>query len=230
MKSVIFIILILAASIMIFGQSLTNFRAKQEDKKIIVTYDLSGSSQIQSYTIQLLVSEDGMYSWKGPLTAVTGDVGFGITTGSSKQIVWDVLSEPGRDKLKGDRISFKLRCVFTKASSDIPKTSSNELKESLPLELDNSFNAIVQAARQGDMSEADNIVKRILQYFVDSDSPVLIILNQNGSNTDYDRPTTIGRFINRLKTEKKNLYKVDSYQQNRDGKINELGLILKNLR
>ena len=96
-----------------YTQTVTNVRARQEDKKIIVTYDLTGGDAGQTFTIKLLVSEDGGYSWKGTLTAVSGDAGPGITAGYSKQLTWDVLSEPGRDRLQGDRIAFKIRAEFS---------------------------------------------------------------------------------------------------------------------
>ncbi|MFH1936611.1 MAG: fibrobacter succinogenes major paralogous domain-containing protein, partial [Bacteroidota bacterium] len=77
------------------------------------TYDLTGGESGQTYTVKLLLSEDGGYSWKGPVTEVSGDVGTGITAGYTKHLTWDVLSEPGRDRLQGDRIAFKIRAEFT---------------------------------------------------------------------------------------------------------------------
>jgi formylglycine-generating enzyme required for sulfatase activity len=96
-----------------FGQSVTNVRARQDDKKIIVTYDLAGGDANQTYTVKLLVSEDGGSTWTGTLTAVTGDAGAGMKTGYSKQVIWDPLTEPGRDRLQGDKIVFKVRAEFT---------------------------------------------------------------------------------------------------------------------
>jgi uncharacterized protein (TIGR02145 family) len=98
------------------AQKVTNVRARQEEKKIIVTYDLAGGQSGQTFTITLLVSEDGGYSWKGPLQAVTGDAGTGVTAGYNKQLVWDVLAEPGREKLQGDRIAFKVRAEYRPVS------------------------------------------------------------------------------------------------------------------
>jgi formylglycine-generating enzyme required for sulfatase activity len=100
-----------------FGQRVTNVRARQEDKKIIVTYDLAGGDANQTYTVKLLVSEDGGSTWTGTLTAVTGDAGAGIKTGYSKQVIWDPLTEPGRDRLQGDKIVFKVRTEFTPSPS-----------------------------------------------------------------------------------------------------------------
>jgi formylglycine-generating enzyme required for sulfatase activity len=102
-----------------FGQSVTNVRARQEAKKIIVTYDLAGGDANQTYTVKLLVSEDGGSTWTCTLTAVTGDAGTGIKAGYSKQVIWDPLTEPGRDRLQGDRIVFKITAEFT----PLPRTT-----------------------------------------------------------------------------------------------------------
>jgi uncharacterized protein (TIGR02145 family) len=99
------------------AQSITNIRGRQEEKKIIVTYDLSAKDAGQTFTVLLLVSEDGGYSWKGPLTAVSGDAGTGVKAGYAKQLVWDVLAEPGRERLQGDRIAFKIRAEYTSGRS-----------------------------------------------------------------------------------------------------------------
>jgi len=94
------------------AQSITNVRARQEDKKIIVTYDLTGGDQGSRYTVNLFVSEDGGYSWEGPMTAVTGDAGTGVNPGTYKQLTWDVLNEPGREQLTGSKIAFKIQAIL----------------------------------------------------------------------------------------------------------------------
>jgi formylglycine-generating enzyme required for sulfatase activity len=66
------------------------------------------------------VSEDGGYTWTGTLTAVTGDAGAGMKAGYSKQVIWDPLTESGRDRLQGDRIVFKIRAEFT----PLPRTTA----------------------------------------------------------------------------------------------------------
>ena len=104
------------------AQQISNVSATQEEKKIVVTYDLSGGETGQTYDVSLRVSEDGGSAWSNPLTAVSGDVGTGIKGGYGKQIIWDVLSEPGREKLLGDRIKFKIQAEYaTKASGLIPE-------------------------------------------------------------------------------------------------------------
>lgn len=127
MRNILFCLIILSVSTHLFSQSVTNVRARQEDKKIVITYDLAGGAAGQSFIVKLLVSEDGGYSWKGPLQAVSGDVGTGVTEGFSRQLIWDLLSEPGREKLQGDRIAFKIRAEFTQRSTEQQSTITGGL-------------------------------------------------------------------------------------------------------
>ena len=57
--------------------------------------------------------------------------------------------------------------------------------------------------------------------------PVLIIINQSAGFNDYDRPTTIEKYLNYVKDQKKAAEKVYEIKYNANGKINELELIKK---
>ena len=100
---------------------------------------------------------------------------------------------------------------------------------SLPVktQLENSFQGVADAAAAGNPDEADKIIKNTLQYFTDPDAPVLIIIYRQGSTVDYDKPTTIQRYHNFCKDQKKSLNAVDAIQQDASGKIKELDLIKK---
>ena len=56
---------------------------------------------------------------------------------------------------------------------------------------------------------------------------MLIIIKQNQGFNDYDRPTTIEKYLNYLKDQKKAAEKVHDIKYNANGKINELELIKK---
>ena len=66
-----------------------------------------------------------------------------------------------------------------------------------------------------------------MQYFTAPDAPVLIIVYRQGSTVDYDKPTTIQRYLNFCKDQKKSMNSVDAIQQDDSGKIKELDLIKK---
>jgi len=111
------------------------------------------------------------------------------------------------------------------AKIDAMRTS----KPALPVktQLENSFQSIADAAKSGNLTEADNIIKNTLQYFTEPDAPVLIIIYRKGSTVDYDKPTTIQRYLNFCKDQKKSENAIDAIQQNSSGKIKSLDLIKK---
>lgn len=90
--------------------------------------------------------------------------------------------------------------------------------------IDNQLNAIATA---GSIDGANNQIQQVLTYFEASDIPVLIIISKSAGFNDYDRPTTISKFLNYLKDKKVYKYKVESVKRNSLGKITELELIVK---
>jgi hypothetical protein len=74
---------------------------------------------------------------------------------------------------------------------------------------------------------ADQEIAKALTLFSTSETPVLIIISQNQGFNDYDRPTTIARFLNYLKDMKAYHYQVSSVKRDTQGKITELELINK---
>lgn len=104
-------ILLLFYCIDLQGQSIQNVKATQQDKTIVVTYDLVGLKSGQTVTISLFCSEDSGNNWGTKLHYVTGDVGQSISAGYGKQIVWQVLDE--RERLTGSNISFEVRAMLS---------------------------------------------------------------------------------------------------------------------
>ena len=94
-------------------------------------------------------------------------------------------------------------------------------------QLENSFNSIVRSSQNGDLSGADNTIQKTLQLFSSGDAPVLIIISREGSIVDYDKPTTIQRYLNLLKDTKANRNNIDAIMTDATGKIKGLDLIKK---
>ena len=93
------------------GQRIQNVKATQQDKTIVVTYDLVDLKSGQTATISLFCSEDGGNNWGSKLHYVTGDIGQNISAGYGKQIIWQVLEE--RERLTGSNISFEVRAMLS---------------------------------------------------------------------------------------------------------------------
>jgi hypothetical protein len=94
-------------------------------------------------------------------------------------------------------------------------------------QLENAFNSIVTSSINGDLAGADNTIQKSLQLFSSDDAPVLIIISREGSIVDYDKPTTIRRYLNLLKDTKANRNNIDAIMTDAAGKIKGLDLIKK---
>ncbi len=87
------------------------------------------------------------------------------------------------------------------------------------------FDKIVAAQNP---TEANQLISRALALFTSPDAPVLIIISQADGITDYDKPTTIQRYFEYLKDQKKDLNKIHKViYDDASGKIKELELIRK---
>ncbi len=81
-------------------------------------------------------------------------------------------------------------------------------------------------AASGSDEQADLRIQRALSLYASKNVPVLIVIAKYGNNQkDYDRPTTIEKYLYYLKDVKKYDKQVESIKYNDYGKITELELI-----
>lgn len=90
--------------------------------------------------------------------------------------------------------------------------------------IDNQLDEIATAPYVDAANEQINLT---LDQFATPDVPVLIIISKAGGFNDYDRPTTISKFLNYLKDKQQYKYEVESVKRDALGKITELELIRK---
>ena len=89
-------------------------------------------------------------------------------------------------------------------------------------QLDRAFQGIANA---GNLSIANTRIQQALGMFSSKDSPVIRIIHREGSNTDYDEPTTILKYLNYLKDHKTNPNNIENVELDANGKIKLLELI-----
>ena len=125
--------------------------------------------------------------------------------------------------------SDELNDLYARVEKKIASMRSGESGiTSLKTTLENNFQSIADAGKSGNLTQAAAVIKSTLPLFASSDTPVLIIIYKDGTNPpDYDKPTTINRYLNFLKDQKRNDNKVDSYILDSNGKITTLELIKK---
>lgn len=88
--------------------------------------------------------------------------------------------------------------------------------------LDLYFNNI---ANSGNVEAANGSINEALSLFASPDTPVLIVISEEGGQKDYDKPTTIRAYLNYLKDTKKSMNKIANMQTDASGKITELELV-----
>ncbi|MEE4256961.1 MAG: hypothetical protein V2I47_07980 [Bacteroidales bacterium] len=96
--------------------------------------------------------------------------------------------------------------------------------EAMSLSLADYF-ALVAGASS--IENANKKINEALSLFESPNTPVLIIISQDGDLKDYDRPTTAKKYLEYLKDQKKNLNEIDNIEYNDNGKIKLLELIKK---
>lgn len=112
-----------------------------------------------------------------------------------------------------------------KAEEEARRKAEEEAKQKpAKLTLNDHFTRIISAANA---AEANNYINEALKLFGSSETPVLISIGVFGGEKDYDKPTTIGKYLNYLKDQKRNINVIDNIVYDNNGKIKELELMRK---
>lgn len=82
----------------------------------------------------------------------------------------------------------------------------------------------MEISSAGSYEKANQSINQTLTMFNSPDAPVLIIIYDNGSEVDYDEPTTIEKYLAYLKDTKNKPAMVEEIGRDASGKIKELVL------
>ena len=99
---------------------------------------------------------------------------------------------------------------------ELPKTTTESLW--------GYFDAIANAPST---ASANSSIKEAMTMFASPIVPVLIAIYYGPDDVDYDEPTTIDKYLNYIKDQRKNVNKINDMKTNDSGKITELELIKK---
>lgn len=86
--------------------------------------------------------------------------------------------------------------------------------------LENYFNTI---ATSSNVTLTNQSIQEVLAMFSNQETPVLIVIHEEGGVKDYDEPTTIKKYADYLKDTKKNLNYISDIRL-AGGKVTELEL------
>ena len=95
---------------MCYGVSVINVNSKQSGLTIEIFYDITGSNEEDRFNVVLFCSIDGGNTFSTDLKHVEGDVGYNISGGFGKKIVWYVLDE--MNHLIASEVVFKVRLEY----------------------------------------------------------------------------------------------------------------------
>lgn len=99
---------------------------------------------------------------------------------------------------------------------------ANESISSTPATRLNQYFGVI--AGSSNVSSANANINEALSLFASPETPVLIVISEEGGTKDYDKPTTIKQYLNYLKDQKKNPNAISDIKTNGEGKITELEL------
>ncbi len=101
-RKILYLLVVLFSAVSVMAvENVTNVKARQDKKNIIITYDLAKMCDITIYYAS------GTSENFRILTQVTGDVGEKISRGTDKKIVWSPLDEFGRSFVQ-ENVRFKV--------------------------------------------------------------------------------------------------------------------------
>ena len=103
MRKIVFLFIAAFSALSLFAENVnhaSNARAAQVERTMVITYDLSKTSNVR-----LLMSTNMSSDFK-ELKQVTGDVGKSVPAGSNRTITWHVLEE--FDRFSADGVRFKV--------------------------------------------------------------------------------------------------------------------------
>lgn len=106
-----------------------------------------------------------------------------------------------------------------------PKTTDSNVSVKVVDKNENILNTLFDNIASG--KDVSSSVTELNALFESKQTPVLIIISKSEKATDYDRPTTIDKYIDYLVDQKVSRNKVYSIQYNDDKKIKVLELIRK---
>lgn len=114
-----------------------------------------------------------------------------------------------------------------KEAEEMERRKAEMVKANEPVEVStntrvtNYFESIANASS---VSAANSSISEALKLFTSPETPVLIVISEEGDQKDYDRPTTISEYLHYLKDQKKNTNVLSNLKMDNTGKITEVEL------
>jgi hypothetical protein len=198
----------------------------------IVAIGFSGCTSKKKLAAQQAAAErlEMIEAAKQQLLSVINDDG-SMTIAEKEDIVSEIkgmnIGDPEVDELiaQAEKIIADLRKEELMIREQVQKEEHERMEVERKYEkIEEYFDAV---ANSKSMAMADPYIADALKFFASPDVPVLVIVHMEGSLKDYDRPTTIKKYLEYLKDQGKNMNEIYNVVFDQNGKITELELIKK---
>ena len=118
--------------------------------------------------------------------------------------------------------------ILKQQEDEARKRAEDEARQAQQSKLDNINSHFFAVASAPSVTEANTRIDRAISLYASKDVPVLIILSKYGNDQkDYDRPTTIEKYLNYIKDIRKYNKRIEDLKYDDFGKIIEIELIKK---
>ncbi len=131
------------------------------------------------------------------------------------------------EKLSRDRAEYRRKIEEEARRAEAERIEREKLEREKASKIAPIQQALINIASAPNLREANNMITETLTLFESNNVPVLILINQEGDTKDYDRPTTIQKYLELLKDQKRYNNDVENIRYNPAGKIIELELRTK---
>jgi hypothetical protein len=124
-----------------------------------------------------------------------------------------------QEKIDADKLA--LLAIEEEAARLEAERRISEMEQARLDLLNNQFEALTG---EKDFDKSNEIINILLPLFASPDVPVLVVISEENGMKDYDKPTTIEKYLNYLKDRKAYKAVVNDIVYNDSGKITELEL------
>ena len=136
----------------------------------------------------------------------------------------NVLIVRAEEKLERDRLAHRKKMEEEAKRAEAERLEFERQAREKALKHGPIQDALIGIAAAPNLREANIRINQALEMFASPDTPVLILVSQEGNIRDYDRPTTIRKYLELLKDQKRYNNDIENVQYNAAGKITELEL------
>ncbi len=128
------------------------------------------------------------------------------------------------EKLARDRAAYQKKLEEDRQLAEAERLEKERLEKEKTTKTIPLQQALIDIANAPNLREANDRIAETLKLFESPNVTVLILINVEGDSKDYDRPTTIQKYLELLKDQKRYNNDIENVRYNAAGKITELEL------